>query len=152
MYIKLNNGVIEKYPYSIGELRRGNSQISFPANPTEALLAEFGMFPVTQTDQPVVDYKQIVKEENPEQIDGKWTQKWSTIYRTAEEIASIKDSQWTEVRADRNRRLADCDWTQIPDAPVDGAPWMLYRQALRDITTQSNPFNIQWPIAPYLGE
>ena len=54
--------------------------------------------------------------------------------------------QWRVVRADRNAKLAQCDWTQLPDAPVDAAAWAVYRQALRDITTQDDPFNIEWPV------
>jgi hypothetical protein len=26
--------------------------------------------------------------------------------------------------------------------------WTVYRQELRDITNQQNPFNIEWPIKP----
>ena len=55
------------------------------------------------------------------------------------------DAQWAVIRAERNAKLADCDWTQLPDAPVDAAIWATYRQELRDITTQADPFNITWP-------
>lgn len=55
--------------------------------------------------------------------------------------------QWAAIRAERNALLAQCDWTQLPDAPVDAAAWVVYRQALRDITTQADPFNVIWPIA-----
>lgn len=55
---------------------------------------------------------------------------------------------WAAVRAERNTKLSACDWTQLPDAPVDSATWAVYRQALRDITTQSDPFNIVWPQEP----
>jgi hypothetical protein len=58
------------------------------------------------------------------------------------------DAQWRVVRAERNKLLAQCDWTQLPDAPADAAVWAVYRQALRDITTQADPFNIVWPTAP----
>lgn len=58
------------------------------------------------------------------------------------------EGQWDFIRIERNRRLADCDWTQLPDAPVDTAAWAVYRQALRDITLQPDPFNIVWPIEP----
>lgn len=58
------------------------------------------------------------------------------------------EAQWQHVRSDRNARLAACDWTQLPDAPVDAAAWAVYRQALRDITDQSNPLEIVWPTAP----
>jgi hypothetical protein len=55
------------------------------------------------------------------------------------------EAQWGVVRAERNLKLAQCDWTQLSDAPVDAAAWAVYRQALRDITTQADPFNIIWP-------
>ena len=59
------------------------------------------------------------------------------------------ETQWAEVRAQRNKLLADSDWTQMPDAPqANKAAWATYRQALRDITTQSDPFAITWPVAP----
>lgn len=61
------------------------------------------------------------------------------------------DRQWGEVRTDRNKRLADCDWTQLPDAPlsnIEMQDWASYRQALRDITNQPDPFNITWPSEP----
>lgn len=57
------------------------------------------------------------------------------------------DAQWFLIRARRNSLLIGCDWTQLPDAPVDAAAWATYRQALRDITTQDNPFSIVWPEA-----
>lgn len=60
--------------------------------------------------------------------------------------AEKEDVQWAAVRATRNSKLAQCDWTQLPDAPVDAAVWAVYRQALRDITTQADPFNIEWPV------
>jgi hypothetical protein len=62
--------------------------------------------------------------------------------------AAATDIQWERVRSDRNIRLAACDWTQLPDAPVDAAAWATYRQQLRDITEQPNPFEIVWPTAP----
>jgi len=64
---------------------------------------------------------------------------------TAEELQSRIDIQWAAIRAQRNQMLKDTDWTQVADAPVDKAAWATYRQALRDITTQADPFNINWP-------
>jgi hypothetical protein len=36
------------------------------------------------------------------------------------------------MRAIRNDLLAQSDWSQLPDAPVDREAWATYRQALRD--------------------
>lgn len=55
------------------------------------------------------------------------------------------------MRMDRDKRLLDCDWTQLPDSPVDSSIWATYRQALRDITTHANFPNLEeadWPVAP----
>lgn len=58
-------------------------------------------------------------------------------------------TQWVEVKTQRNKLLAACDWTQLPDvAWTTAEAWAGYRQALRDITTQADPFNIVWPTAP----
>lgn len=63
---------------------------------------------------------------------------------TPEDIAR----EWAGVRDERNRLLAECDWTQVPDATADKQAWLAYRQALRDITTQTDPINIAWPEKP----
>ena len=63
-------------------------------------------------------------------------------------------SQWANVRADRNARLAASDWTQLADAPLDAASraaWAVYRQALRDITEQPDPWAITWPERPEMS-
>ena len=40
---------------------------------------------------------------------------------------------WLErMRLHRDRLLAESDWTQVADAPVDREAWATYRQALRD--------------------
>jgi len=64
---------------------------------------------------------------------------------TAEELQSKIDTQWQVIRIQRNQMLKDSDWTQLIDSPVDKETWATYRQALRDITKQTDPFNINWP-------
>lgn len=57
--------------------------------------------------------------------------------------------QWSAIRAQRDALLTACDWTQIPDSPkYQDEGWLIYRQALRDITEQTDPFNIVWPVRP----
>jgi len=54
-----------------------------------------------------------------------------------------------EARDQRDALLADSDWTQVPDAPVDQAAWATYRQALRDVPQQAGfPEDINWPTTP----
>jgi hypothetical protein len=56
--------------------------------------------------------------------------------------------EWENIRQERNRLLAESDWTQITDATADKEAWATYRQALRDITLQPNPVEVQWPVEP----
>ena len=63
---------------------------------------------------------------------------------TPEDIAR----EWEGIRQERNRLLAESDWTRLDDATADKDAWAVYRQALRDITLQPNPLEVQWPVAP----
>ena len=53
------------------------------------------------------------------------------------------------MRAYRDRLLAESDWTQLPDAPVDRVAWATYRQALRDFPATWTPGpTATFPVAP----
>jgi len=59
------------------------------------------------------------------------------------------DTQWFLVKSQRNKLLLNSDWTQLPDVGISNkSAWATYRQALRDITSQTDPFNIIWPTPP----
>ena len=55
-----------------------------------------------------------------------------------------------EVRSERNRLLIETDWTQGRDVVLSNdAEWKTYRQALRDLSSQSGfPSNVTWPTKP----
>ena len=58
-------------------------------------------------------------------------------------------AKWEEIREFRNQLLLECDWTQLADIPTElKTVWQTYRQQLRDVTTQSNPFSIVWTTKP----
>ena len=63
-----------------------------------------------------------------------------------------QDVKWDAVRAERDARLAACDWTQLADnalAAPDIAAWAAYRQQLRDIPQDWNdPDLVVWPEKP----
>jgi len=66
---------------------------------------------------------------------------------TQEELENIVFSR--QVRTKRDKLLAESDWTQVADAPVDKAAWATYRQSLRDIPQQAGfPTNVVWPVEP----
>lgn len=59
------------------------------------------------------------------------------------------ENEWLKVRELRAGYLAKSDWTQLPDVPLaTKEAWAVYRQALRDVTLQQDPFNIVWPTHP----
>lgn len=77
---------------------------------------------------------------------------YQTIRKKSEQdIQNDIDNQWGNVRARRNIELMESDWTQVLDSPfteIEKGLWRLYRQSLRDITLQPDPFNINWPTKP----
>ena len=61
--------------------------------------------------------------------------------------SEILAKKWQDVRTHRNSLLADCDWRAFSDLTL-ADEWKTYRQALRDVPTQSDPNNIIWPTKP----
>lgn len=51
---------------------------------------------------------------------------------------ATNEQKWEQIRLWRNAELAATDWTQINDAPVDKESWAQYRQALRDLPSQTD--------------
>ena len=142
MYVKLSNNQPSAFPYTLADLRKDNPGTSFPADITDETLALFSVHPVATTSAPEFDSKTHRVKQGVELADGTWTQMWH-VQELPEQQAS------DNIRAERNRRLADCDWTQLSDAPIDAAAWTAYRQALRDITGQVGfPWAVVWPKMP----
>lgn len=63
---------------------------------------------------------------------------------TADELLALK---WQSIRAQRDGKLFETDWRAGSDLTLSDA-WKTYRQALRDVPTQSDPDNITWPTEP----
>ena len=139
---------------------------SLPQQLTEALINDLGADVVFEGPQAtggtVYQYSQ---RQGVEQVNGKWYTKYvlgpifidtvvdgvtTTAIEQETAYKAQKDAEQAKsVRADRDTKLAECDWTQVSDAPVDKQAWATYRQALRDVTAQSGfPWTITWPDAP----
>ena len=97
--------------------------------------------------------------------DITWDDKNQTIPTEDEVDKKLKELQADEpmelLREERNIRLAQTDWTQVSDSPLDTAPtniWRKYRQALRDLPLSANPkldsdgyldlSSVEWPTKP----
>lgn len=148
MYLRIVNSDIT-FPYELRYLSRDFPNISFPKTLSDELLGDYGIYRVIPTPKPTYDYTKNVTMGVPQSIDGAWVQFWDETDASEEEIAERISDKWIEIRNERNRLLSECDWTQLPDAPIaDIQSWRDYRQDLRDVTLQQNPFQIIWPDKP----
>lgn len=153
----------------ITDLKRAFPNASIPMVAAPADLDALGVDSVMEGPQPATTTPyQFAYRDGVEQIGDQWFTKYAIgpvfadytndegVTHTAEEQeaaykAQKDDAQWQAIRTDRNKRLADTDWTQLDDTPLTNTVkqlWASYRQALRDITEQLDPFNIVWPVIP----
>lgn len=150
MYAKIESGTVMAYPYGPAELRRDFPNTSFPMPMSDADLAAYDVLPVIPCDPPAHDpVAENCVRVDPTLQDGQWTETWLVSPASAGEIAQRTDERASQIRAERNRLLADCDWTMLQDAPVNQEPWATYRQQLRDIPNQAGfPVSVIWPTPP----
>lgn len=73
-----------------------------------------------------------------------------TLVEDPAKVQAKLDAQWTQVRAQQRELLYKSDWTcSVTDyEPPNKADWVAYRAALRAVTSQTDPFNIEWPTSP----
>lgn len=71
-----------------------------------------------------------------------------TKLKKASDIKNEKlEALATQVRRERDKRIAATDFYLLPDAPQKPEGLLAYRQALRDITEQEGfPSVVEWPI------
>jgi len=152
MFVKITNGSVDAYPYSVGQLRRDNPNTSFPKTVSEDTMAEYGMYPVGYEAAPEYDpmTHRLEHSNVPELKDGKWVLTKTVVPLTAEQIASRNASKEKEIRSLRDSKLAETDWMGLSDVTMSEEV-AAYRQALRDITAHENfPYleESDWPVKP----
>jgi hypothetical protein len=147
MLVKVENNEIVDQNYSISKLKRDNPNVSFSKTISEETLNSYGAYTVVAHSRPVYNSKIEHLESTVQSIDGVWTRTWTKV--------ALPDSQCAgNNRIERDRLLADSDWTQMNDSPLsneDKTAWATYRQELRDITSHSNWPNLEdadWPTKP----
>ena len=142
---------------SASQFKALHPNTSFPKPMTAEVYESFGYDVVLQGPQATVTGPYGVSTRSGvEEKDGKWYSKFiaGPVFANADEEAAYKADvdarQARTVRADRDRKLAECDWTQANDSPLKAASaWTTYRQALRDVPAQSGfPHTVNWPTKP----
>jgi hypothetical protein len=166
MQIRIRESGAVMYESEFRAYQKANGGPSWETTTTEvleALGAEVVLEGAQATGGTVYQYSQA---SGVEQIDGKWYTKYvlgPVFVDTTDETGNVtsasqhetaykaqKDAEQAKnVRANRDAKLADSDWTQVADAPVDKTVWATYRQALRDITAQEGfPWTVTYPDKP----
>lgn len=152
------------------QFRSDNPNTSFPPQLTVEIIDSFGYDPVLEGPQAItVPPYQYSQRDGVVEIDGKWYTHYiagpvfqdyvddqGVTHTAAEQYEAYcfqKDAeQGDAVRAERNRRLAACDWTQLADSPLNAeakAAWAFYRENLRMVPQQAGfPWEVQWPPEP----
>jgi hypothetical protein len=158
MFAEVKNGAVVTFPYDYDDLVKANPYTKFTQETlvemyvgTEANLSGNELVRVTEANAPSFDPKtqKIVQDSAPTLMNNEWTLVWQVQSLTQDEQNVVIQNQSNSIRATRNEKLKECDWTQVSDAPVDKAVWATYRQALRDITAQTGfPWTITWPEMP----
>ena len=116
---------------------------------TDALKAR-GLLRLEPSPSPMIDINQtsaFVYEVRNDTVYMNWT----VTDKTGDELAVAIERKWAQIRSDRRTYLKESDYTQMPDVPLTSemrAKWLEYRQQLRDITKQSDPFSLVWPTIP----
>ena len=126
-----------------------NQRTSLPAQLTEEIINSLAADVVFEGPQAQPTRYQTAYADGVHEVNGKWYTKYSVADMNDEAKAALDANQAKSVREDRNKRLAETDWTQLTDAPVNSAAWGTYRQNLRNITEQSGfPWEVTWPTKP----
>ena len=173
MFVKITNGQVAQYPYTVGDLRRDNPNVSFPKNISNGVFSRYGVYPVGYQAAPEYDpmthrlthsslpEREIVghyTEEDapmPEMVgepirSGRWVLTKAVVALTVDQIADKTEAKAKEVRGKRDALLAVTDWLALSDVAMS-AEMTTYRQALRDITNHVNfPYlaDEDWPVKP----
>jgi hypothetical protein len=149
-YIKIKSDETIVYPYTINNLFEEYPNTSFPEQITNEVLLEYNILPVIEISKGT-DINKNYTEGIPVLINNQYYQNWILTNATEEEISERLQQQWFQIRSIRNTYLSESDWTQLPDSPlseIKKQEWIIYRQSLRDVTNQEDPFNIEWPTKP----
>lgn len=140
-----------RYPYTIKQLRRDNPQVSFPDQMPEALLAEYGVYPVQTVPAPRYDsLVQVCAELPPAEVDGVWTQQWGVRDKTAEELAQVREQLHTQRR--NARTAAEMDGFNFQGKRIDSDRDSILRVTQAALLASQaiavdQPFAVEWVCA-----
>ena len=139
---------LTKWPIGLSELRSKFPNTTFNKTLIAANLTDFGVVEVEEEDPPSFTTSQYIKEKAPAFASGKWSKGWEVVNYTTSELTAIEDDKKATQRGNRDRLLAESDWTASSDLTMSD-DWKKYRQDLRDLPANtSDPTSPTWPTKP----
>jgi hypothetical protein len=140
LLVKITNGEVDQYPYTINDLRREHSRTSFPKTVSEETLAKYGVYKVTIPAQP--SYDRLVQSPVLSTVPYLDSDSWVLSYTVENKAQELAEKN---IRVKRNQLLSATDWMATTDNTMSDEVTS-YRQALRDITSQTGfPYEVIWP-------
>jgi hypothetical protein len=143
------------YNKTTGEIIRNgmcsDDSFDLQASELEGLVEGIGTFFTCFIKENAVHYytaEQSVLKQTRQLYYMQWSnESFSWVDQRSNETRNVE--QWIIIKSQRNQLLISSDWTQMPDVSITTkAAWADYRQQLRDIPIQPDPFNIIWPTSP----
>ncbi len=152
------------------EFRFRHPNTSFPKVISRETMDNFGVDPVFEGPAAVCTppYQTSVRS-GVQEINGNWFTRYivgpvftdsvdengvttTALSQQAEYEANVDAVQAGSVRSLRNKKLTECDWTQLTDSPLDEdgkGVWADYRASLRALPEQEGfPWTVTWPVEP----
>ena len=149
-----------------GEIRRLNPSTSFPRVWNQDTCDYIGIDPVLNSPKPeVTNLQQVLADGVEQDALSNWVDKWriadkfsdytdeeGVVHTKAEQEAAflqgLEDTAFESLRTERNRLLAETDWTASTDVTMT-AEMTEYRKLLRDLPANTaDVFNPVYPETP----
>ena len=131
-----------------GDVRKLHKKVSFRSD--GGTFSDLGYDEIASTPPPAPSGtdKAVYRDGETQDANGDWAEAWAERDMTVEEVQQRDDGKAEQVRAERNEKLANSDWTALSDVTMT-AEMTEYRQALRDVPAQAGfPNTIAWPDSP----
>lgn len=148
-YVKVENNQIVS---GIVDLPHTWNNISnFHALDIETLLT-YGWYPYEEEAADLKENEAILRWDiviEQSRVIKKTIKRQLTDEEIQQNISSLVQQKWNDIRKKRNALLSDCDWIVLDDTPVSNKDeWKIYRQSLRDMTIALSPEAVIWPVKP----
>lgn len=123
-YVKIIDGQVVAYPYSLAQLRKDNPNVSFPAQPSDEDLVPFGVFPVVPASKPVFDpLTQRLAEGNPELAEGQWVSTYIVVDMPEADIHDALMRLRGQITEATQQRLDNFSATRGYDSVISAAKY-----------------------------